>query len=414
MSLQRRHELVTPRLPIVLLIAGLIAASIVARPAHAQAVTPTPASGDRPEMPSPSEPTAARETTASAGSASIYDRVWRFAEWYRNDQARVVQRVQFTGRFQQDYARVDSRQGDHAEWNIRRFRVGGRVTMMRTWLVHAEVELNPQERDPLYVRFTDAYLQWTKSARFVVTAGKQGVPFTSEGATSSRDLVAIDRSNLANNIWFPQEYMTGISASGRAGPWAYRAGLYSSGAMNRELGELNGGVFTLAVIGYDFGQALGLREAMVTANYVYQPEDEHNTFTRSLRHVVSVHTRVDDPRWGLRTDVATATGYLDQPDLWSVMGMPFANVTPVFQLVGRYTVVGSRGTNGVRLASYESRVVPGRGDRYDEWYIGANYYVYAHRLKLQTGFAWGEMDDRADDGGEYSGVVWTSGLRVGW
>jgi hypothetical protein len=25
-----------------------------------------------------------------------------------------------------------------------------------------------------------------------------------------------------------------------------------------------------------------------------------------------------------------------------------------------------------------------------------------------------EMDDRANDGGAYSGVSWTTGLRVGW
>ena len=150
---------------------------------------------------------------------------------------------------------VDSDQGDHDEWNIRRMRLGARVTMFRTFLLHAEVELNPQEHDPLYVRFTDFYLQWSRNPRLVITGGKQGVPFTSEGATSSRELVAIDRSNLANNIWFPQEYMTGLSVSGRVAPWVYRAGVYSSGAMNREFGEFNGGVFTLALLGYDFGPA---------------------------------------------------------------------------------------------------------------------------------------------------------------
>ena len=110
-----------------------------------------------------------------------------------------------------------------------------------------------------------------------------------------------------------------------------------------------------------------------------------------------------------------ATGYLGQSDLWSVMAMPFYNVTPKFQLVGRYTIVKSNDDNGVRLATYESRVVTsGRGDRYEEYYAGANYYFYAHRLKLQTGVQWAEMADRTNDGGAYSGVAWTSGVRVGW
>ena len=84
-----------------------------------------------------------------------------------------------------------------------------------------------------------------KDPQFVLTVGKQSVPFTLDGATSSRDLLTIDRSNLANNIWFPQEYMPGVSLSGRRAPWVYRLGLYSSGETNREFGEFTGGTATL-------------------------------------------------------------------------------------------------------------------------------------------------------------------------
>ena len=80
-----------------------------------------------------------------------------------------------------------------------------------------------------------------------ITVGKQSVPFTQEGATSSKELITIDRSNLANNIWFTQEYMPGVSVSGRAAPWIYRGGIYSSGAMNREFGRFNGDMFTLGL-----------------------------------------------------------------------------------------------------------------------------------------------------------------------
>ena len=31
--------------------------------------------------------------------------------------------------------------------------------MFRDYLVHTEVEVNPQERDPFYVRLTDAYVR---------------------------------------------------------------------------------------------------------------------------------------------------------------------------------------------------------------------------------------------------------------
>lgn len=356
----------------------------------------------------------AQTSSAPEKPPSTYDRIWKFAEWYRDDSNPVVQRVLFTGRFQYEFAAIDADQGDLDEWNVRRMRLGPRVTLFRTVTFHGEVELNPQEHDPFYVRFTDLYVQWTRSPRLSLTVGKHGVPFTVDGATSSKELLTIDRSNLANNIWFPQEYMPGVSVSGRRDAWNYRAGVYSSGAANRELGEFNGGVFTLGVVGYDFAEPLAAKEALLTGSYVYQHPDADNTFTRQLEHIVSLNFRYEADRWGVRSDVSAATGYRAQSDLWGVMAMPFVNATEKLQFVGRYTFLESGDPNGVRLATYESRVVAGRGDEYHELYAGANYYLYGHKLKLQTGVQFADLSDTAADGGAYSGVSWTTGLRIGW
>jgi phosphate-selective porin OprO/OprP len=354
------------------------------------------------------------QAVAASDERSTFDRIWQFAEWYRDDSNSIVQRVLFSGRYQHEFATVHADEGDASEWNVRRMRLGPRVTMFRTVTLHAEVELNPQEADPLYVRFTDLYVQWNRSPRTTFTVGKQSVPFTGDGATSSKELLTIDRSVLTNNMWFPQEYMPGLSVSGRRAPWIYRVGVYSAGAANRELGEFNGSYFTLGLLGYDFAKPLGVRQAVLTANYVYQPEDPNNTFTRQLEHVLSVHLEFDDEAWGVRSDVSTGAGYLGQSDLWGLMVMPFFNLTGKLQAVGRLTVVGSENPNGVRLGTYENRLVTGRGDRYSELYLGANYFFYDHKLKLQTGVQFADMNDRANDGGAYSGVAWTSGIRVGW
>jgi phosphate-selective porin OprO/OprP len=157
-----------------------------------------------------------------------------------------------------------------------------------------------------------------------------------------------------------------------------------------------------------------VNEALLAGNYVYQNPDPENTFTRQLQHMVSVNFKLGADKWGVRTDVSAAAGYLGQSDLWGVMAMPFVNVTDKLQFVGRYTFLKSDDPNGVRLALYENRVVPGRGDQYNELYIGANYYFYGHKLKLQSGVQFGDMSDSANDGGAYSGVSWTTGLRVSW
>jgi phosphate-selective porin OprO/OprP len=96
------------------------------------------------------------------------------------------------------------------------------------------------------------------------------------------------------------------------------------------------------------------------------------------------------------------------------MAMPYFSLTRNLQAVTRYTFLDSRGPNGLRLATYENIVVPGRGDRYNEFYAGGNYYFYGHKLKLQSGVQIADMNDSRADGGEYHGVSWTTGLRIGW
>jgi phosphate-selective porin OprO/OprP len=219
---------------------------------------------------------------------------------------------------------------------------------------------------------------------------------------------------LSNNIWFPQEYVPGVSVSGRIAPWVYRAGLYSAGAATREFGDFSGGLFTLGVLGYDFAKSLGVKEALLAGNYVYQHPDADNTFTRRLEHIASINMKLETEKWGVRADLSSASGYLGQSGLWGLMAMPFVNVTDKLQIVGRYTFLDSDEPNGVQLSTYENRVVSGRGDQYNEGYLGANYYFYGHKLKLQSGLQFADMDDSVDDGGAYSGLSWTTGVRVGW
>ncbi len=354
-------------------------------------------------------------TVPGQGAAqSTYDDIWKFAEWYRNDQNETVQSVLFSGRLQYEYAAVDADQGTHNEWNVRRMRLGVKSELFHRLTIHIEAGFNPQERDPFYRRLTDAYIEWEASDLFALTVGKQGVSFTVDGSTSSKELLTIDRSNLANNIWFPQEYMPGVSVSGGRSNWVYQLGVYSGGSANREFGEFDGSAFGLLSVGYDFSEALGVEDALLRGNYVYQDPDSNNTFTRQLQHIASVNFMFEVDRWGFRADLTAASGYLGQSDSWGVMTMPFVNLTSRLQVVGRHTYLRSRDANGIRIARYESQVTAGRGDRYNGFYAGLNYYFYGHKLKLQSGVQFADMNDSAADGGAYSGIAATTGLRVSW
>jgi phosphate-selective porin OprO and OprP len=173
-------------------------------------------------------------------------------------------------------------------------------------------------------------------------------------------------------------------------------------------------VFGLTTIGYDFAKPLNAKQALLSLNYVYNEPDRNNSWSRNVQHVASLNFNYARTKWGVRADLTGGAGYLGASDLWGGMVMPYYNITDKFQAVTRFTHLESENPNGVRLALYENLVVPGRGDEYNEVYVGLNYYFYGHKLKAQTGVQYADMHDRANDGGEYSGWAWTTGFRMSW
>jgi phosphate-selective porin OprO/OprP len=208
--------------------------------------------------------------------------------------------------------------------------------------------------------------------------------------------------------------MPGVSVSGRVAPWVYRAGVYSSGAMNREFGDFSGDYFTLALLGYDFAKKLSVKEAVLTGNYLYQHPDVDNTF-----HAAARAHRVD-PLEARSREVGACARICRRRRLpgpaRSVGHDGDAVLQHHRQAAGRHPLQlpeerwAKRDPSG-RLRSARGS---GRGDEYNELYVGANYFFYGHKLKVQTGVQWADMNDSANDGGEYSGTSWTTGLRVGW
>ena len=149
-------------------------------------------------------------------------------------------------------------------------------------------------------------------------------------------------------------------------------------------------------------------------NYVYNDQNENNVSTRDLSHVASLHFRFDKGSWGLRADLSGAIGYDSQSDLIGLALVPFYHISDNFQIVGRYTYLHSFGENGVRFMRYENRIETGLGDEYNEFFIGLNWFIYGHEFKLQSGLKYTMMDDVANDGGDYRGWGWTTGLRMSW
>jgi phosphate-selective porin OprO/OprP len=357
---------------------------------------------------------APRIVSASEPADTAYDRIWDHAVLFRGDEDARVRRVALSGRLQHDIYWVDADQGSSDDQLWRRFRFGFKANLARDWVVHLEgdFDLNASSGN-WYSRLTDAYVGWQPRPDIEVKVLKQSAGFTLDGATSSKSLLTMQRNNLTNNLWFPVEYFTGISVTGEMDKgWSYSAGLFATDG-DDELASLEASYFALGSLGYTWASPRGVESAGLKLDVVHN--DAHpDSATRDFTNIVSLSSKLALGRWGLWTDLAAGEGHFDQSDVWGISVMPFYDVNELLQFVFRYTHLESRGRNGVRLERYESRVVDGRGDDYDDLYAGVNLFFYGHRLKWQTGLQYAWMRDSADDGGEYQGWGVSTGLRLFW
>lgn len=351
---------------------------------------------------------------AQSEGTTALAKMWRHAVLYDNPGDGLIRKFALSGRLQADAAWIDADEGDYDDTLWRRFRAGFTMEVAGDWVARLEgdFDLNESHSD-WYNRLTDASIAWNPGDALDLRFLKHSAGFTLDGATSSKKLLTPERNNLTNNLWFTQEYFTGVSAMGELdGPWSYRVGVFSSDP-DDEIGASQASYFTLTSAGYDFADRLDIERGQVRLDYVYNDKDDKAN-TRDFSHVACLVSHWEEGGWGLWSDVCAGRGYFGQSDIWGVVLMPFYNHSELLQWVVRYSYLSSQDDNGLRLNRYENEVVSGRGDAYHEIFGGLNLFFYGHKLKWQTGLQYTSMNDAANDGGEYDGWGLTTGLRISW
>jgi len=346
-----------------------------------------------------------------ANDASVYDRLWSHAMPYENGDATVVQRFAVVGRLQADAVYFDSSSGHHKDAVWRRFRIGGKPTVFRDYIAHveADIDLNEWGSNASYKGLTDAYIGWLPSKAFNLKVGKQSAPFTLDGATSSTKLITLERSIVAENLWFTTEYFTGIAGLGSKDKWAYRLGVYSSSG-DKEFGQFDAGAFGLASLGRKIREGVSVR-----VDYVYNnPDYSGDVGTADLEHVLCLVAKVEAGRAGLWTDFSFGDGIATQSGLWGLQLMPFYNFTDRWQAVFRYAVASSLDGPGVHMGRYPRKNEPGLAEEAHDFYLGVNCYLYGHKLKWQNGVEYNHALNMASTGDDYHGWGISSGLRISW
>jgi phosphate-selective porin OprO/OprP len=374
---------------------------------------------------------------------SAWDRAWSAFTLYKNDDNQILQEFSLQGRLQvqsiygesegdsfntSDYKDAGN---DENVWGndieARRARLGFKSKWFQNWKLEGQINVDNDGHDltgdnTYYKDLYDLFLTYTHSDALNISAGKTKVKFSREQEISSKEILTIERSLLSNTL-FPGE-LTGawVSGKGIQEHWLYELGVYGN-EREREFSDFEGGTIVLGKIGYDYSSQVGWDSAVASFHYMHNsqpgyktsdPDPDYSPGTSpSFKDSIALTNEINHGRFGLTTDIVYGMGDddLGQSDVFGISLIPSYFIAEGLQLVGRLQVATCEDPDDLRLSSRYERLKAGptieeRGNTYTSAYVGLNYYLYGHKLKLMNGIEYSHMG-----GGDYDGYTFMSGLR---
>jgi phosphate-selective porin OprO/OprP len=381
-------------------------------------------------------PVFAGEMTPPLPATTPCDDLWSHAVLYKNKDNPILQEFALQGRLHLQYDAGSSDQGSFSSgdlqnlgtdtWqdiDVRRWCMGFKSTLFQHLKLQGHAVINP-DWGPVYGGLFDFSATWGVSDQLQINAGKLETRFSKEYEISSREIVTIERSQLINQL--SPGRLTGVWVNGKnvAGPWIYELGVYGAD-IQEEFTEFQGGAIILGKIGYDLASVAGLEKAVVGVHWMHSSKPG-DAGAKKYDNSFALTGEMKQGRWAATSDLLYATGEnsltnAPVPDVWGISVIPTFNLTDKLQVVARYQFASSSDNNGLSLQTRYERTAPDlvglsgkavSGDQYQAGYLGLNYYLCGHKLKLMTGVEYATMQDDAEDGGEYDGWTWMSGLRL--
>lgn len=403
---------------------------------------------------------------------TTYDKIWSAFTLYKDDSNPILQEFSLQGRLQvqtadghsdnghfdiQDYKGVNGPTGkDEAVWGdhleARRAYFGAKTKWFQNWKVEGQIDVDTDGLDgvgpdrTLYKDIYDIYVVYAPSDAMNIGAGKQEIKFTREQEISSKEILTFERS-LVTNMLHPGN-LTGAWVSGKGidEHWLYELAAYGND-IQREFSDFNGGAIMFSKIGYDYSSQSGLDSAIATFRYMHNTDPGYQSTQHDANYPVGSSTmspKFSDSialtndliqgRFGLTTDVLYGFGFqgkaeqngakkdINQSDVFGINIIPSYFIADGLQLVTRFQWAVSNDAD----AGTSNLAIPGRyeksapkviqdGDQYLSAYVGLNYYLYGHKLKLMTGVEYSSLSGGLAKSGQtasYDGYTFMSGLRM--
>jgi phosphate-selective porin OprO and OprP len=362
---------------------------------------------------------------ASAGTLDEIKRLWDIPPIYQNKDNPIIQEFSVNGRLQLQYSSGTSSAGsfgsesrpDERTWDdaidVRRWRIGFKAQLFQDIKVDGLFDINPEWDTGPYDKIFFLNAAWAPTKDFEIAIGKfKANVLGLEHSTSSNDMITFERA-LLSNLVYPGE-LTGVRTKGRFGDWIYGAAVFM-GDDEREFTQGSAGQVYQAHVGRDFSKTLDLKRALVRLEYQYGTGADNFGGGGLFEHVVALNAQFEDAAWSLQAEALAASGRGGQGDVMGVFIMPTWSFTEKLQAVGRLQYAHGD-HDSLRLQSRYERLAPnltdgGRGDSYQAAYLGLNYYIHGHKLKLMAGTEYHRMEG-GGDGGDFNGWTSTVGVRL--
>ncbi len=313
---------------------------------------------------------------------------------HQDKQAKGLQELWVLGRYHGHYHDTSGVDRSESAFESRRVRLGFQARMYDHLTLHAQA-ISGSDFEPAYNGFTELWARWEFDPALQLTVGQQKHRFTHDRNVSSRYLSFMERSMFTNMMGL--DYTPAVTLSGRVGKADYYAGVFSNLAerdMWDSFTELHSGWSALAALTYDLGHLGGADSAAFYGSLLHSEAKADATNLTRFDDAASAALILTEGPVAIVTEVTAGFGG-SKGDAIGLNLQPSVFLTDQLELVSRYQLASASMTGGLRSQRrYESVAGLPNGEHYQATYLGLNYYVAGHRLKLLTGVEHARMNNQ--------------------
>lgn len=329
-----------------------------------------------------------------AAEPSLKERYEDLGLVFQDKQAKGLQELWVLGRYHGHYHDTSGVDRSESAFESRRVRLGFQARMYDHLTLHAQA-ISGSDFEPAYNGFTELWARWEFDPALQLTVGQQKHRFTHDRNVSSRYISFMERSMFTNMTGL--DYTPAVTLSGRVGKADYYAGVFSNLAerdMWDSFTELHSGWSALAALTYDLGHLGGADSVAFYGSLLHSEAKAGATNLTRFDDAASAALIVTEGPVAIVTEVTAGFGG-SKGDAIGLNLQPSIFLTDKLELVSRYQLASASMTGGLRSQRrYESVAGLPNGEHYQATYLGLNYYVAGHRLKLLTGVEHARMNNQ--------------------